>query len=82
MAKRLLLTFPSDISSDVADWMFYVDSNIFPDVDKENNDPSTSLSLETIGEMHHRGQAMLTILRNRLENKVVNYFCNTDFLPS
>ena len=53
MAKRLLLTFPSDISSDVADWMFYVDSNIFPDVDKENNDPSTSLSLETIGEMRH-----------------------------
>ena len=69
MAKRLLLTFPSDISSDVADWMFYVDSNIFPDVDKENNDPNTSLSLETIGEMRLRGQAMLTILRNRLGNK-------------
>ena len=50
--------------------MLYVDSNIFPDVDKENNDPSTSLALETIGEMrHHREQAMLTLLRNRLENK-------------
>ena len=70
MSKRLRLTFPSDISADVTDWLFYVDSNIFPEVDKENSDPSsTSLSLQTIGEMRHRGQALLTILRNRLENK-------------
>ena len=50
--------------------MLYVDSNIY-EVHKENNDPSSFLALETIGEMRHRGQEKLTILilRNRLENK-------------
>ena len=64
MTKHLRLTFLSEIST-------YVDSNIFPEVHKENYDPSSFLALETIGEMRHRGQEKLTILilRNRLENK-------------
>ena len=70
MTKRLRLTFPSDISN-VDNWMLYVETNIFPDINHipVNRDSSTSLSLQVVAEMRHRGIAMQTILRNRLENK-------------
>jgi len=80
MTKRLRLTFPSDISN-VDNWMLYVESNIFPDINHihVNRDSSTppSLALPVVAEMRHRGIAMQTILRNRLENKRRDQSSNT-----
>ena len=61
------LTFPH--TSDITDWISYVDTNIFPDVDKKNVDPAMSLDLDIVGELRYRGNALLTILRHRLENR-------------